>query len=75
MAAMRSSGYFNLTEHQRIWAQHSTYIAGDDTRGLLVEQRVFVRLERLPTLTDDITQLSDALRNAFDQHMRLPTDE
>jgi hypothetical protein len=72
MAAMRSSGYFNLTEHQRIWAQYSTYIADDDTPGLLVEQSVFVRMERLPTFADDITQLSDALHNAFNQRGRLP---
>jgi hypothetical protein len=72
IAPMRSSGYFNLTEHQRIWAQYSTYIADDDTPGLLVEQSIFVRMERLRTLTDDITQPGDALHDSFNQRGRLP---
>ena len=73
IAAVCSSGYLNLTEHQRIWAQSNTYIASDDTRGLLVEQSIFVGMERLSTLTDDITRLSEALRNALNQCVACPT--
>jgi hypothetical protein len=72
MGATRTTGYFNLTEHQRIWAQYSVYIAYADTSALLAEQSVFVRTERLTSLSDDITQLTDDLHNAFKQHVRLP---
>jgi hypothetical protein len=72
IAAMRSSGYFNVAGHQRIWAQSSIYIAGDGIRGLLVEQNIFVRIERLSRLRDDITQLTDALQAAFNQRVLLP---
>jgi hypothetical protein len=72
MYAMRSSGYFSLAEHQRIWAQCSTYIAYADSPGLLAEQSIYVRTERLSPLSDDITQLTDALHTAFNQRVLLP---
>jgi hypothetical protein len=72
MHAMRSSGYISLTEHQRIWAQYSTYIAYADSPGLLAEQSIYVRTERLSPLSDDIAQLTDALQAAFNQRVRLP---
>jgi hypothetical protein len=72
MTAMRSSGYFNLADQQSIWAQYSTYIAGDNTRGLLVEHSIFVKADCVPALTDDITRLSHTIHNAFDHRVRSP---
>jgi hypothetical protein len=65
MTAMRSSGYLTVGDQQNIWTQYSTYIAGDDTQGLLVEHGIFVLPDRQAGLRDDITELSDALHDAF----------
>jgi hypothetical protein len=63
--AVRSSGYLTLANQQRIWAQYSTYITGDDTQGLLVEHGIFAVSDRRAGLRDDITELSNAVHDAF----------
>jgi hypothetical protein len=81
MTAIRSSGYLTLTKQQSIWTQHSTYIAGDDTQGLLVEHGIFAVPDRQAGLRDDITELSNAVRDTFvatmaavpEQHVHTPS--
>ena len=65
MSAARSTGYLTLANQQSIWAQYSAYIAGDHTRGLLVEHCIFAVSNRQPSLCDDITELSNAIQHAF----------
>jgi hypothetical protein len=65
MTAVRSSGYLTLADQQSIWAQYSTYIAGDNTQGLLVEHGMFVVSDRQAGLHDDTTKLSSAIHDAF----------
>lgn len=65
MTAMRSSGYLTLADYTNIWAQYSTYMTGDDTQGLLVEHGIFVVSDSQAGLRDDITELSDAVHDAF----------
>jgi hypothetical protein len=64
MTAVRGSGYLTLTKQQSVWAQHSAYLAGDDTQGLLVERGIFAVLNRQTSLHQDITELSDAVHDA-----------
>lgn len=65
MTAVRSSGYLTLADQQSIWTQYSTYIAGDDKQGLLVEHGIFAVSDRQAGLHNDITELSDAVHDAF----------
>jgi hypothetical protein len=65
MTAVRSSGYLTLANQQRIWAQHSTYIAGDGTQGLLIEHGIFAVPDRQAGLHDDIAELGNAVHDAF----------
>lgn len=65
MTAVRSSGHLTLANQQRIWAQYSTYIAGDDTQGLLVEHGIFAVSDRRADLRNDITELSNAINDAL----------
>jgi hypothetical protein len=65
MTAVRSSGHLTLANRQKIWAQHSTYIAGDDTQGLLIEHGIFTVPDRQAGLRDDIAELGNAIHDAF----------
>ncbi len=65
MTATRSSGDLTLVDQRRIWAQCSTYIAGDDTEGLLVEHGIFAISGHQTGLHDDITKLSNAIHDAL----------
>jgi hypothetical protein len=65
MTAIRSSGYLTLADQQSIWAQYSTYIAGDDTQGLLIEHGIFSVADCRASLRNDIVELSNALYDAF----------
>jgi hypothetical protein len=65
-AAVRSSGYLSAAG-QRIWLQYSTYLAGSESpgAGILIEHGIFAVSDRQASLDDDITELSDAIREAF----------
>jgi hypothetical protein len=65
ITAVQSSGYLTLANQQSIWAQYSTYIADDDTQGLLIEHGIFTVSDRRADLRDDITELSNAVHDAF----------
>jgi hypothetical protein len=65
ITAVRSSGYLTLVDQQSIWTQYSTYLAGDDTEGLLVEHGIFAVSDRVADLHHDITELGDAVHAAF----------
>jgi hypothetical protein len=65
MTAVRSSGYLTLANQQSIWAQYSTYVAGDDTHGLLVEHGIFAVADHQAHLHNDITELSNAVYDAL----------
>jgi hypothetical protein len=65
MTAIRSSGYLTLANQQSIWAQHSIYIADDDTQGLLIEHGIFTVSNRRASLHNDITELTDAVYDTF----------
>jgi hypothetical protein len=64
--AVRSSGYF-ATAGLWIWAQYSTYIAGSTRtdQGRLTQHSVFVESGCRARLSDNVTQLSDAIHQAF----------
>jgi hypothetical protein len=64
--AVRSSGYFSI-DRLPVWAQYSTYIAGSTVscESRLIQHSVFVESGCRATLSDDITQLSDAVHQAF----------
>jgi hypothetical protein len=75
MTAVRSSGYLTLANQQRIWAQHSTYIADDDTQGLLIEHGVFALPNCQAGLRDDIAELSNAVHDTFVSTMAAPEQD
>jgi hypothetical protein len=64
--AVRSSGYFEVAGLW-LWAQYSTYLVGSQEpgQGRLIEQAVFVESGCQSRLSDDITQLTDAVYRAF----------
>jgi hypothetical protein len=64
--AVRSSGCFS-TAGLWIWAQYSTYIAGSALadQGQLIQHSVFVESGCRAGLSDTVTQLSDAIYQAF----------
>ena len=66
VVAARSSGHFS-TGGLRVWAQYSSYLAGSGTEieGLLIQHGIFADSSSLPILTSAITQLSDAVHQAF----------
>ncbi|HJT95552.1 MAG TPA: hypothetical protein VJ777_27035 [Mycobacterium sp.] len=66
VAAVRTSGYFDLVG-RRIWAQYSTYVCGSETPrdGLLIEHCIFVGSDSRARLRDDVSELSDAVHEAF----------
>jgi hypothetical protein len=75
MTAVRSSGHLTLSNRQRIWAQYSTYIAGDDTQGLLIEHGIFTVPDRQAGLRDDIAELGNAVHDAFVSTMAAPEQD
>jgi hypothetical protein len=64
--AVRSSGYFS-TAGLWIWAQYSTYVAGSTRadQGQLIQHSVFIESGCRTRLSDNVTQLNDAIHQAF----------
>jgi hypothetical protein len=66
ITAIRSSGCFRAVG-QRIWLQYTTYLAGSEPPdlGILIEHGIFVDSTRQVSLRDDITELTNAIHDAF----------
>jgi len=66
VTAVRSSGYFG-TAGLWVWAQYSTYVAGSEEpgQGRLIQHAVFIESGCQAQLGGDISQLSDAIHQAF----------
>lgn len=64
--AVRSSGYF-ATAGLWIWAQYSTYVASSTRtdQGRLIQHSVFIESGCQARLSDNVTQLSDAIYQTF----------
>jgi hypothetical protein len=64
--AVRSSGFFVFCKRW-VWAQYNTYITGSEMpgQGCMLQQRLYVESTRHDELNADITQLSDAVDQAF----------
>lgn len=64
--AVRSSGYFTAAG-RRMWAQYSTYVMGGSTpsAGSLTLHGLFISADARARLRDDVTELSDAVHDAF----------
>jgi hypothetical protein len=73
--AVRSSGYFT-TAGRRIWAQFSTYVAAPTpaARGLLIEHSLIIDSDCRARLSDDITNLSNAIHHAFLTAIEQPSE-
>jgi hypothetical protein len=65
-AAVRSSGCLSAAG-QQIWLQYSTYVAGSESpgAGILIEHSILVDSTRQASLHADITELSNAIHDAF----------
>jgi hypothetical protein len=64
--AVRSSGYFTAAG-RRMWAQYSTYVMEGSTpsAGSLTLHGLFISADARARLRDDVTELSDAVHDAF----------